>query len=688
MIGLLVGLASLSGIISEQWSGGPPQFIRNQIEVEAVSHEGRAAATVQFQRVDWPNLFFQAGPDQSDVWDWSQWDGLAIDVYNPGAEPVRFAIRVDNPGADGVQNCSTTTFLAEPGVWTTAKAWFSQDTGPFWGMRGIPERGPVGSSATVDRARIHAFQLFLPKPDRLYSLTLADVRLIRSGGGSVGTVEMPFVNRFGQYRHADWPGKLKGEEEWAVRIEREAADWEANPPSAQLDAYGGWLEGPQLEATGWFRTQELDGRWWLVTPTGHLFFSLGIDCVANWESTFIEGRTDWFEWLPEESSPYGGFYGYARNVHSMAERIGGEGRTFSFYRANLMRKYGADWPERWRRSVYHRLPSWGFNTIGNWSQGDVVEASPIPFVATASIGGDFRLVEGGTGYWSKPKDVFDPGFAEAVGRSLSRAVAAWRDNPLCIGYFVDNELAWDGLMAGALASPEDQPCRRYLVDQLQAKYGSLEALEEAWGRKFGSWSEVRYTGEEGPSARGDAAEFEMAFARRYFELISEELGKAAPNQLYLGCRFSGAPVFAVKACAEYADVVSFNIYQARIACEEIVQRYGLAKPAIIGEFHFGALDRGMFHQGLVPVQSQAQRAEAYRQYVRSVLECPVFVGCHWFQFVDEPITGRTHDGENYNIGFVDVTDQPYPEMIEAARSIHGEAYQLRMEGVGPADGRR
>ncbi len=28
------------------------------------------------------------------------------------------------------------------------------------------------------------------------------------------------------------------------------------------------------------------------------------------------------------------------------------------------------------------------------------------------------------------------------------------------------------------------------------------------------------------------------------------------------------------------------------------------------------------------------------------------------------------DGENYNIGFVDVTDRPYPELVAAAKTAH------------------
>jgi hypothetical protein len=100
-------------------------------------------------------------------------------------------------------------------------------------------------------------------------------------------------------------------------------------------------------------------------------------------------------------------------------------------------------------------------------------------------------------------------------------------------------------------------------------------------------------------------------------------------------------------------------------------------PLIIGEFHFGALDRGLFHTGLVPTPNQAARSEAYRQYVLTALRHPQFVGCHWFQWQDEPTTGRVYDEENYQIGFVDIADTPYAEMITASRAVAAELYRYR-----------
>jgi hypothetical protein len=103
-------------------------------------------------------------------------------------------------------------------------------------------------------------------------------------------------------------------------------------------------------------------------------------------------------------------------------------------------------------------------------------------------------------------------------------------------------------------------------------------------------------------------------------------------------------------------------------------------PVIIGEFHFGALDRGMFHTGLRKTANQQARAAAYLNYVRGAVHNPTLVGAHWFQFGDQATTGRG-DGENYQIGFVDVCDTPYPEILAASREVGAAMYRWRSVGL-------
>src|ERR1700760_2657019 len=46
--------------------------------------------------------------------------------------------------------------------------------------------------------------------------------------------------------------------------------------SSEYDQYGGWMKFSGAK-TGFFHTQQIDGRWWLITPEGHAFFSKGVD---------------------------------------------------------------------------------------------------------------------------------------------------------------------------------------------------------------------------------------------------------------------------------------------------------------------------------------------------------------------------------------------------------------------------
>ena len=655
----------------------PEGMKQNNTEARVARRDGKNVMQVDFRLTDWPNVHF-AAPGGN--WDWNDYAGIAVDLYNPEDQPVDVCMRVDDdPSADGMAHCNTgNATIPARGRGVLQVRFNTSVRERFWGMRGTPGRGPVGQGPVINPAHITAFQVFLSRPTKAHTLLLEQVRLFGKGAHSDEAIAFPFVNRFGQYMHANWPGKLHDEADFAKRIKKEQRALHAKPAPRGRDKFGGWADGPKLEGTGWFRTQQVNGKWWLVTPDGHLFFSNGVDCVATWEQTFVEGRDAWFEWLPDSNDAiFKGMFAQVSGAHSMAEPIGGKGRTFSFYRANLARKYGEAWPEQWRTNVYPRLQSWGFNTIANWSQGDVIENSPMPFVASIGIGGAIRELEGAKGYWGHMRDVFDESFARAADASIAPTARTFANNPLCIGYFVDNEMAWETIREGTLASPPDQPCRKALVEQLQAKYAALEKLNAAWGTTAADWDALRVPAKPTEACAADLDVFVYQFAHKYFEVVNAALKKYAPHQLYLGCRFATAPPQAVRACADVADVVSYNLYYREIPCEKFTGANGLGKPIIIGEFHFGALDRGMFHTGLVATSSQKERAAQYIKYVRSVADCPAFVGCHWFQYVDEPITGRWFDGENYNIGFVDVADTPYPELVKAARKVHGELYQRR-----------
>jgi hypothetical protein len=652
-----------------------PEFAQaNQVALSPTTHDDQAALSIRFGTdTPWPNLAFVA--DSS--WSWLDYAGIRIGLHNPGDTPVTLSLRVDNAGANGSEHCNTKSKLIAPGEDADLTLYFNTaDRERFWGMRGIPVRGPMGTGAPLDLTRITGWQLFLNRPTDAKTILLTSAALFGQGGNLADKVPFPFIDAYGQYKHLEWPEKIHSDVELRQAHETELTE-RGVTRQRNLDHFGGWADGPRLDATGWFRTAQHEGKWWLVTPEGHLFFSAGADCVGTWSRTFVTGRDDWFEWLPAQDDPlFQGAYGYGKNAHSMAERIGGEGKTFGFYASNLIRTHGEGWASKWRVNTAARLHAWGFNTIGNWSDWTVMEESDLPFVVHLGISG-VRPIAAATGYWSKMMDVYDPSFQEAVNRAADKGTLRWRNNTRCIGYFVDNELAWEGVIQGVLHSKPEQPARQAFLSFLKDRHNDLDTLNTAWKTQFPTWQRIADPGHRTPSAESDLEAYLESFAATYYRTIAEALNTHAPMQLYLGCRFANAPAAVVRACARFADVVSFNIYARELSRHNAALFDTLGKPVLIGEFHFGATDRGMFHTGLVPVATQQDRGKAYAHYVESMLRHPAVVGCHWFQYVDEPTTGRNYDGENYNIGLVDITDQPYPDLVGAASEIHRRMYTLR-----------
>ena len=223
---------------------------------------------------------------------------------------------------------------------------------------------------------------------------------------------------------------------------------------------------------------------------------------------------------------------------------------------------------------------------------------------------------------------------------------------------------------------QDQPAKKVFIDDLKAKYGSIEKLNEVWETKYESWNALMQNRQtpDRKKAYADLTEFYTKTAERYFKVCRDAVKKVAPNNLYLGCRFAWVNNLAVKASSKYCDIISYNFYLRSV--EDIRLPEGIDTPVIIGEFHFGALDRGMFHTGLQATENQEDRANAYKNYVSGAMKNPQIVGSHWFQYSDQATTGRG-DGENYQIGFLDIVDTPYMETIRACREVGYGMYKLR-----------
>lgn len=662
----------------------PAKVEARDVRVSLVPRDaGQALQLVSGQAQDWPGITL---PAPGGTWDLTAFAAVQVEVRNTGAHRVTVCCRVDNPGGDGAKNCLTRSIELDPGkegVLAVPLLRAPPATAPqLFGMRGFPE-GLAPGGQGLDVAKIIQLIVFVPKPKEEHRFEIGPVRAVGAyqppAFAAMTAAELfPMIDEFGQFIHKEWPGKVRSEADLAAALTAEDADLAAHPEPPQRNGYGGWLGGPVLPATGFFRTEKVEGRWWLVDPDGRLFWSHGADCVHGHNAvTPITDRTHWFRGLPAAEAPLARFYGKGNWApHNYYE--GREYQTFDFSAANLARKYGSDYEPAFAERTHRRLRSWGMNTIGNWSRREIYLMRRTPYVCTLHTGG--RKIEGSQGYWGKFADVFDAGFAGSLRRNLDAEKGRSAGDPWCLGYFVDNELSWGddtSLAVAALCSPPDQPAKLAILADLKAKYTSIEALNQAWGTVHVSWDALLQHREapDRARAREDLTVFYTKVAETYFRLCREAVKAVAPQQLYLGCRFAWVNERAVQAAEKYCDVISYNLYRRSVADFRLPG--GIDKPVIVGEFHFGALDRGMLHTGLVPTANQDARAQAYADYVTGALRNPQIVGTHWFQYGDQATTGRG-DGENYQIGFVDVCDTPYPETVQACREVGRTLYETRL----------
>ena len=229
--------------------------------------------------------------------------------------------------------------------------------------------------------------------------------------------------------------------------------------------------------------------------------------------------------------------------------------------------------------------------------------------------------------------------------------------------------------------PAGDPAKAALVARLKASHPNIGRLNEIWGTAYASWEALLQTGtlERTDANNEDCDSMMEHYASAYYRLCRDTMRKLMPNHLYLGSRIHSCPPAVARAAAEFVDVYSANHYWNRAGTATLPKDKDV--PVLITEFHFGALDQGVPGCGLVSIHDQTQRGRAYQNYVVSGLMHPQVVGAHWFAWADQSSAGRP--GENYQIGFVDVTDTPYPEFITACRRLGDQLYAIR-SGPNPA----
>jgi hypothetical protein len=572
--------------------------------------------------------------------DWSGYEALVLELR--ASSPQRIHLRVyTGDGAPGKERFSHVLFHPYPRVWLRAAipvSLLAQPPATGHDMAAVGNRSRSGYflglwGPFVPLTDVESVGFEMETPVGPPTLEVRTIRLERTSPGDAVLDGLPLVDEFGQYAHDTWPEKASSVED--LRRAWREDERALLPGEPGLCRYGGF-SGTKAEATGFFRVEKRDGRWWFVDPDGHLFLSLGADVIRPEMVTPTAGREAFFRERPP------------RTVLPARGRDGDPGASFLTW--NLLRRFGEDWRSGWIDTTLRRMDAWGLNTVANWSDDRLWATRRKPYVIPL----ESWLTE--VSYLGLP-DVYSEAFAKQADQRARRQCAPRRDDPWLLGYFPANEPPFP--------QKELQTAELILAGPRTATRAALQ-----------KWLAASDTEARRKEFVGDAFE-------RYVEITSEAVRRHDPNHLDLGMRSGGRPTAAEIRAARHFDVYSVNIYDYEVPAARVRQIAELTgKPVLIGEFHFGTPGRGLA-ASLVQVRDQAERARAYRYYVENAFAMPEMVGTHYFQWADQPCSGR-FDGENYNIGLVDVTDRAYPALVRALQLTHRRVQGLHSGALEPS----
>jgi hypothetical protein len=418
---------------------------------------------------------------------------------------------------------------------------------------------------------------------------------------------------------------------WRVqdtRVLAHAAGFQPRVEPPKLGEYGGDASR-EFQATGFFHTRKVDGRWLLVDPDGHPFLHVAINSV-----TPIRGS---------EAA-----------------------------RAAFNEKFGTE--EKWANETVEMLKSHGFNGSGSWSNDALLAKAPrrIAYTRNWNFMSSYGKKRGGTyqkaGHKGYPNDaifVFDPGFEEFAMRHAA-TLAATKDDPWLLGHFSDNEM----------------PIRTDNLDKFLRLPG-----EDAGYKAARQWLERRKGGKFDPKSinNEDRDAFVEFYMNRYFSIVSKAIRAHDPNHLYLGSRFHGQAnkiPGAFRAAGKYCDVIAINYY--RVWTPDFAQMRSWqewsGKPFMITEFYAKGADSGMPNTSGAGwlVKTQRDRGLFYQNFCIALLESKGCVGWHHFKYQDNDMENKNVDPSNIdsNKGIVTSTFSPYPAFLQVMRQLNLNVYDL------------
>ena len=438
----------------------------------------------------------------------------------------------------------------------------------------------------------------------------------------------------------------------------------------ELDRYGGW-KGKKFQATGWFRTEK-DDRWWLVTPDGNAFLSMGINHF------------------------YPDLWNHDHNREAWKERLGVASMNLPVARAAL------------RTWFLETCREYGFNSVGVHNSLSVLNApsAAMPYMQP------IRFVD--IPHWRTEipdrnfMDVFADDFAQHCDRLARQLALPAKDDPFLLGYaMTDCPLLTEedcrerpDVIGGARREarigwprrlrnlPATSAGKQAYVETAKDLYrGRIGDFNTTYGTHFDSFDALARAEQWRPQTdlsnaneTRDNIEFLKRVVGKYYQTARDAIRRYDPNHLFFGDKVNAntdALDTVLPVTSQLTDLVFYQMY-ARYE----VQKPGLDRwsqrvdmPFVNGDSAFTMITDDMPRPFGPVADSLEQRIEWTEEFFRNAFARPEFVGWHYCGLIDAD-NRMPHKVYRQHSGLMNGSGEPYGTLKDTLRGCSDSMYQI------------
>jgi len=417
----------------------------------------------------------------------------------------------------------------------------------------------------------------------------------------------------------------------------------------------------QTGATGFFRVEEINGRWYFISPDG--------------TPLIIKGTQ----------------YMQPITPSTMGSRM----------TAAYQNRFNSN-PVLWAKETSQLMIDNNFNCLSIWSTSPINWPSEINqtmkrpkcnnYIAQVEsinvLQQFFYKAQMPSNTFNKFILLYDDGFLESAESWVDQHTARFKNDPHFVGYYLDNELpfytapgSWGYGNKSLTINIED-----FLDLQDDLPAGTTDKFKSA--RINARSAAEQFLTERGKTRATITDDDRFAFidmiAEKYYSIAAGLVKQYDPDHLVLGSRLHHDSKFlpgVVAACARYSDVISINYYnmwEPDLSYMSNLKTWTSNKPIIITEFYTKGVDAGLpdLTGAGWKVRTQLDRGRFYQNFCMLMLEAKNCAGWTHFSYTDFRELNSAGDDVTANRGIVNQDFEPYTDMLRMMGQFNKNVYKL------------